>query len=458
MLHQRNLRKDISSRTENRMMRNRKRYTKAVGGLLGISAVLGFLVLAVILGRMNTAHFEKRLVVQTQAHLQAIAKTESRHIERCIVDMYEELTVLAENPRVKEALISGWTDKDEPAVDGYFPEELVYTVLMKNIDSLYRLDNNGTVQIRRPWRQGKTGNDYSHKPDVKMILEDHRPYVTGLFETDSGVNCISVCVPVFEEEQFIGILRAVMNLDVIGTCLKDSDIGSNGYAWIMDDKGTVISHPETRYSGTHLPTALKGDVPSYDWSELQTITERMANGEEGTGVYGFVSPINGRLKETDQVTAFIPIRVINQRWSLGVVIDYDDISGPIQDHTRNVTGGVALLLLAFLGAGSWFYRVQKEKDRLRTEADSAKKLRLTNVVMKHEIAERRQAEEKLLDSEKRNRAYLEYSPVCTKIVDLDFNLQYMSRAGIEALQIVDITEFHGKPYPLCFFLGLSKRA
>lgn len=54
-------------------------------------------------------------------------------------------------------------------------------------------------------------------------------------------------------------------------------------------------------------------------------------------------------------------------------------------------------------------------------------------------------------SELKNRIWLENSPVCTKIVDLDFNLQYMSSSGVKELKIDDITEFYGKPYPLHFY-------
>ena len=53
--------------------------------------------------------------------------------------------------------------------------------------------------------------------------------------------------------------------------------------------------------------------------------------------------------------------------------------------------------------------------------------------------------------EKQSRSWLEYSPVCTKIVDLDYNLQYMSSAGIKGLGIDDITPFYGKPYPFDFY-------
>ncbi len=57
----------------------------------------------------------------------------------------------------------------------------------------------------------------------------------------------------------------------------------------------------------------------------------------------------------------------------------------------------------------------------------------------------------LLGSAQRSRLLLEKSPVCTKVLDLDFNLQYMSSAGISALNIDDVTSYYGKPYPFHFY-------
>ncbi len=68
-----------------------------------------------------------------------------------------------------------------------------------------------------------------------------------------------------------------------------------------------------------------------------------------------------------------------------------------------------------------------------------------------DTTERKQAEQRLKESEKRSLVWLENSPACTKIVDLDFNLQYMSASGIKGLQIDDITQFYGKPYPFYFY-------
>lgn len=51
---------------------------------------------------------------------------------------------------------------------------------------------------------------------------------------------------------------------------------------------------------------------------------------------------------------------------------------------------------------------------------------------------------------------LENSPVCTKIIDLDFNLKYMSKAGVEKLKLENISSHYGKPYPLSFYSNSFK--
>ncbi len=48
-------------------------------------------------------------------------------------------------------------------------------------------------------------------------------------------------------------------------------------------------------------------------------------------------------------------------------------------------------------------------------------------------------------------SWLEQSPVCSKIVDLDFKLRYMSSAGAKDLKIEHVEEYYGQPYPLDFY-------
>ncbi len=80
-------------------------------------------------------------------------------------------------------------------------------------------------------------------------------------------------------------------------------------------------------------------------------------------------------------------------------------------------------------------KAEKELEKYRNELEKLVELRTTE----------------LKDIERRSSTWLENSPVCTKIVDLDFNLQYMSSSGIRELKIDDITQYYGKPYPFDFY-------
>ncbi|MBT6226690.1 MAG: response regulator [Candidatus Scalindua sp.] len=68
-----------------------------------------------------------------------------------------------------------------------------------------------------------------------------------------------------------------------------------------------------------------------------------------------------------------------------------------------------------------------------------------------EINERKKVEQELIETQKKNRTWFDNSPVCTKVLDLDFNLKFMSAAGINALKIDDVTKYYGTPYPFDFF-------
>jgi PAS domain S-box-containing protein len=60
--------------------------------------------------------------------------------------------------------------------------------------------------------------------------------------------------------------------------------------------------------------------------------------------------------------------------------------------------------------------------------------------------------QQLLDeSERRFRVWLENSPVCTKILDLDLRLQYMSQAGIDGLKVTNVEQYYGEPFPLSVY-------
>jgi len=68
-----------------------------------------------------------------------------------------------------------------------------------------------------------------------------------------------------------------------------------------------------------------------------------------------------------------------------------------------------------------------------------------------DITDRKHSEHQIKSLERQNQALLDHSPVCHIIVDLDFNLKYMSVNGFKMLKLDENSEIYGKPYPFYFF-------
>ena len=138
-------------------------------------------------------------------------------------------------------------------------------------------------------------------------------------------------------------------------------------------------------------------------------------------------------------------------------IYYQSISKWLVVNSKKVLPGwVYYLFVVVVGTTLFFFVVSllfRRQVKRRTE-----ELAKNNLLLESQILERIKAEERLKISEERSRTWLEHSPVCTGIVDLDFNLQYMSSAGIKAHHIKDITPLYGKPYPFDFYPESFKKS
>ncbi len=188
-----------------------------------------------------------------------------------------------------------------------------------------------------------------------------------------------------------------MYLKTMSKMTADIEVGNNGYAQIFDDDGPIVAHPQADQLGKNIIAIRKKAFPDYDWSEMEAVVAKMTRGEEGVDSYHSVwwDADADKPKFVKKLTAFAPIRLGNETWSLGITVVYDEVSGPIKAYERNVGIAAGLLILIFGGAGLWFYRVQKEKTKLAAKAESAEELLETNQQLNSEITERKQAEKML---------------------------------------------------------------
>ena len=368
---------------------------KTTGRKFGISAMVATVVVVGLLAQKSTKDFEKTITADAQQQLLTIAKLKADDIREYFQAYQRKLTLLASNPRIQKAILNNESAQDILKSDGYSHEQVVYDEsLYSGIDGLYRLNAKGIIQSKIPFEQDRIGADFSQKPEVKAVIKTHKPYISEVLSTLSGDKCISVCCPVFKDKQFIGIELAMVNLKTINKMIAGIEVGNNGYAHIFDNDGVIVAHPKADQIGKDVIAIRKKDFPDYDWSEMEALVARMSRGEEGVGSYHSVWWDADEPKFIKKLTAFAPIKLEDELWSLGVTMGYEEVSGPIKAYARNVSIAAGLLVLVFGGLGFWFYMVQKEKTKLAAKAESAEELQVINQQLSLEITNRRQAESK----------------------------------------------------------------
>ena len=190
------------------------------------------------------------------------------------------------------------------------------------------------------------------------------------------------------------------------------------------DKDSIVFILRHRHGAIEQPAPVAFD------SDLAEPMRRALNGLSGT-VIGL------DYRGETVLAAHEPVAVLN----LGIVakIDMAEIRKPF--IRSGLSAAVISLLVVLAGTTAFFWIGKPIIARLEAHSRDLEK----------EIEDRIQAEEALRESEIMNRSLLEGSPVCNKIIDLDFKLRYMSAAGLKMLKLTDVEPYYGQPFPFEFY-------
>jgi two-component system NtrC family sensor kinase len=115
--------------------------------------------------------------------------------------------------------------------------------------------------------------------------------------------------------------------------------GKTGYAWIMDNQGVFLSHPERDFIGKNAFTVRKARMPAISFDAINQIQrEKMLTGQEGWGTYisGWHRGLAGKiqkliayapvhLEELSKMKTGVPVA----SWSVAVVAPASEVEGVI---------------------------------------------------------------------------------------------------------------------------------
>lgn len=129
--------------------------------------------------------------------------------------------------------------------------------------------------------------------------------------------------------------------------------GKTGYAWVIDETGMFIYHPEREFIGKNAFTARYQRKPYVSFTQINDIMRnQMLKGEEGTGIYesGWHRGIEGQITK---LIAFTPIKSgmlsKKQVWSVAVAAPTSEIAGAVRGvYIRHFAAEAAIIAAMIL--------------------------------------------------------------------------------------------------------------
>jgi PAS domain S-box-containing protein len=129
--------------------------------------------------------------------------------------------------------------------------------------------------------------------------------------------------------------------------------GKTGYAWVIDETGMFIYHPEREFIGKNAFTARYQRKPYVSFTQINDIMRnQMLKGEEGTGIYesGWHRGIEGQITK---LIAFTPIKSgilsKSQVWSVAVAAPTSEIAVAVRGvYIRHFAAEAAIIAAMLL--------------------------------------------------------------------------------------------------------------
>ncbi|BAU27052.1 methyl-accepting chemotaxis sensory transducer with Cache sensor [Aneurinibacillus soli] len=186
-------------------------------------------------------------------------------------------------------------------------------------ESIYIASPTGTILAGSSgYLIGKT---FPEPSVLETVAQTKKSFVSPLTKTEDGTPVLYFAEPINGGRS---ILAAAVRLDVLGSHIKEIKMGKTGYAFLVNNKGLVLAHPDAKNIATL-------DLSKYDFGRT------MLKQQEGTSEYTF----NG----IEKLMAFHPVK--GTGWVVAVAMESAEAYAPI--HTmRLVILSVSLVSLLVL--------------------------------------------------------------------------------------------------------------
>jgi len=154
-----------------------------------------------------------------------------------------------------------------------------------------------------------------------------------MIDAANGNPMITCSKPIYNaNHQFVGVAAADVTIETINQKVISTQVGNNGYAFLIDGKGMVVAHPHMQITGRKWDGAFEsGSLLESKNTELAAIAREMVSGNTGVGRCS----VDGG----DKFIAYSPIQ--RTGWSIGIAMPIDEIVAPVEATRARITSATA---------------------------------------------------------------------------------------------------------------------
>lgn len=216
------------------------------------------IIIGIVTQKLNTAAINRL----TDNSIAASASLASNHISQQLEDYLHVVSMLGRNELLSDDTIS-ITEKCA-FLDSYVE---TYGFTSANL-----LDRNGISR--------KDGTDFSDRDYVVSALKGTANVSDVTLSKYTNTYGVSVAAPVYDKKkQIAGVVYFRLDIDFMMDVIQNISISDNSYAYLADNEGNIIVHPDEQLILNYNLTKQQGS--------LETLAKEMKEKESGDGSYTY---------------------------------------------------------------------------------------------------------------------------------------------------------------------------
>jgi two-component system, NtrC family, sensor kinase len=190
---------------------------------------------------------------------------------------------------------------------------------------------------------------------VRFSSGETLPLWTSPVQTSSDPDEMIIAAPLSRDGSRLLIFQINVST-LLGSIFKNIQSGKSGYAWVIDQDGIFLFHPNNDFIGRDAFSVREEKFPDISYERINFIQkEKMLKGEQGTGWFysGWHRGISG---PTKKLIAYSPIHISDnppQFWSVAVVAPESEVQDALRRGYYKLFLLLGLVVLAVaLGAAA----------------------------------------------------------------------------------------------------------